>query len=162
MGTPDGYEIEAVWGRLEGDLAERVVRLWLTHSALDEARARERLRDVVCVLLDREGEVAGVNSVYDALVPLIGNRRFWIYRMFLSPRADPAAGAAMVTAAHEELGRDFDPSGGGPIGLCVLVDDRDLMRRHPEAVWPDSGLLYAGYTADGKQVRIGYFEGAVI
>ena len=49
-----------------------------------------------------------------------------------------------------------------PVGVCVLVDDVELMRRHPEAVWPDTGFLFAGYQADGRQVRIRYFDGARI
>ena len=41
-----------------------------------------------------------------------------------------------------------------------MVSDRALMDRYPDAVWSTGGLLFAGYTEDGEQVRISYFEGA--
>ena len=162
MPAPSGYTIEAVWRRLEGDRAEQLVRFWVGHGALDEAAARRRLGDVVCLLLDERGEIAGVNSVYDDRVPIVGNRRFWIYRMFLAPGTDPEAATAMVAAARDELERHHSPGDGGPIGLCLLLADPELMRRHPEAFWPEARMIYAGYTPDGRQIRLGYFEEAVI
>jgi hypothetical protein len=120
-----------------------------------------RLDEVVCVLLDRDGELAGVNSVHADRLEPVGGRRFWIYRSLLDPGAEEAAEAAMIDAAHAALADEFAAGDGdGPIGLCVLVADPDVMRRRPETVWPGAGLIYAGYTSDGEQIRLGYFEGA--
>ena len=152
--------IEVVRGRMTDKRAEQLLRFWSANGALDEAAGRRRLPEVVCVLVDDAGEIAGVNSVYAGDAPLVG-RRFWIYRNFLLPAGADAA-PAMMSAAFRALEEEFDPSGGGPIGLCALIADRELLRRHPEAVWPEIGMLYAGYTVDGKQVRIAYFEGALI
>ena len=60
------------------------------------------------------------------------------------------------------LEADFDPAGGGPVGLCLLISERAEIERRPEAEWRDPRILYAGYLADGSQVRIGYFEGAKV
>jgi len=57
---------------------------------------------------------------------------------------------------------DFDPAGGGPIGLSVVVEDSAEIERRPEAVWPETKLILAGYTPDGAQIRIRYFEDARI
>jgi hypothetical protein len=40
------------------------------------------------------------------------------------------------------------------MGVCLLVHDPDVMARRPELVWPVTGLMYAGYTPDGEQVRV--------
>lgn len=56
-----GYEIRAVRGRVDESLGGRLVEFWTGHGALDEPSARERLGSVVCVLADRDGEIAGVN-----------------------------------------------------------------------------------------------------
>jgi hypothetical protein len=123
--------------------------------------ARRRLDEVVCVLLDREGAVAGVNFVHEDRLEPIGGRRFWIYRSLLDPGAGTAAEAAMIDEAHAALADEFATGDGdGPIGLCVLVADPDEMRRRPQTVWPGAGLIYAGYTSAGEQIRLGYFEGA--
>jgi hypothetical protein len=116
---------------------------------------------VVCLLLDDAGEIAGVNSVYPETMQLIGGRRFWIYRSLLLPAA-AEAGPAMIGAAFAALQEEFEPSGDGPIGLCLLIGDRAEIKRRPEAEWSDPRIIYAGYLADGRQVRIGYFAGAKI
>lgn len=68
----------------------------------------------------------------------------------------------MIDGAREALEQGFDPAAEGPVGLYVTIADRALMRARPEAVWPSSGMLYAGYTGEGHQARIRYFDGALI
>jgi hypothetical protein len=154
-----GGRIEIVRGRLSDERADQVRRFWASQGALDEATAAERLTEVVCVLLDASGEVAGVNSVYRSDLPLIGNRPFWIYRSLLLPEAAEAA-ASMIMVAFNALEAEFDPSADEPLGLCVLVKDPSEIARHPEAEWLWPWLFYAGYLEDGSQVRLFYFGGA--
>lgn len=159
--NPAGSEITVVRGRVGEELGEELVRFWAAHGALDEATARLRLADVVCVLRDGGGEIAGVNSVYADSIRLIGNRSFWIYRDFIS--ADVAAARPqMIEATFAALEREFDTSGEGPVGLALLVEDQAMIMQRPEAVWPEAGLMYAGYTEDRRQVRISYFERGTI
>ena len=66
----------------------------------------------------------------------------------------------MVDAAFDALAANRGED--EPIGLCLLVADRETMQRHPEAVWPDTQMLCAGHLPDGRQVRIRYFDGATI
>ena len=153
--------IEVVRGHLSDDRAAQLLEFWSTNTALGEAAARQRLDEVVCVLLGGAGEIVGVNSVYPDSVGLIGGRRFWIYRSFLLPVA-ANAGPRMISAAFAALEEDFDPVGDGPIGLCILIGDRANMTRRPDAEWSDPRTLYAGYLADGRQVRIAYFADAKI
>lgn len=155
------HSIQVVRGRLEPQVADELVRFWSERGALSEPAARQRLAEVVCVLRDSDGEVAGVNSVYADRVELIGGRRFWIYRSFLRPD-HRECGPEMIDAAFEALDEEFQATNEGPVGVCVLIADREEMRRRPEAVWPGVGFIYAGYTRGGAQARIAYFEGATI
>jgi hypothetical protein len=158
-----GYEINAVRGRLDDDVAERLVAFWTSHGVLTEEAARSRLESVVCVLTDGSGEIAGVNSVVDEAIPAIGGRRFWLYRSFLAPGvAGPVVVEGMIDAARAALEAEFDPGGDGPVGLFAAIADRAVIRALPEAIWPESQMLYVGYTPDSRQMRIRYFEGAVI
>lgn len=162
MPEPDqDVEIEVVRGRLSDDRAEQILRFWASEGVLEGDEARARLPEVVCVLLDDGGEIAGVNSAYPENVGLIAGRRFWIYRSHLSEAAQDA-GPAMIKAAFEALESEFDPEQAGPIGLCLAIADLAEMRRRPEAEWTDPRIIYAGYLPDGRQVRIGYFAGAKI
>ena len=160
MRAPDfDGTIEVVRGRLSEKLSQELVGFWLGNGALDDAAARRRLPEVVCVLRSSSGDVVGVNSVFADAVDLLGGRRFWVYRSFLLPAAR-AAWDAMASAAFRALAAGFDPEARGPLGLCAPIADRELLDRLPEAQWQDPPLLYAGYLDDGRQLRVGYFEGA--
>lgn len=154
------HRIEIVRGRLAPELRERVISFWLDHGALDATQANERIDQVVCLLVDRHGQIAGVNSVVAAIAPLVA-RRFWMYRRF-APGADEAAEMAMINAAYEELAREYTGRPEEPLGVCVMIVDRAVIARNREAVSPETGLVYAGYTDRGAQVRIRYFDGAQI
>jgi hypothetical protein len=151
--------ISIVRGGLRAALAEEILAFWAATRALDEAAARARLPEVLCLLRDTSGALVGVNSAFVDAVPLLGGRRFWVYRSFLLPAAR-GAWDAMVREAFRTLAKDFEPASDAPIGLCVPVADRALLERRPQAEWEDPRLLYAGYLDDGRQLRVADFEGA--
>lgn len=163
MSEVGAHRIEVVRGQLDDARAEQILSFWSEQGAIEGDAAQARLQEVVCVVLDQRDRVVGVNSVYDAPVPLIGNRRFWVYRRLVDPDVDEQVERAMIEETHQALEREFAAGDGGdPVGLCLLISDPEIMRRHPEAVWPGVGMMYAGYLEDGRQVRLGYFEGARI
>jgi hypothetical protein len=151
--------IEVVRGRLTQERADQLVRFWTSNGVLDEASARARLGDVVCIVLGDGGEITGVNSVYPARLDLIGGRTFFVYRHYLTD-AGQAARAAMAHRAALALNSEFDPAVEGPIGICFLIEDRADMEHNPGAEWLYPRSYYAGYLQDGRQVRIRYFDGA--
>ena len=153
--------VETVRGNLTEEVEAEILAFWEKRGALSGDAAKQRLPKVVCVLRDSDGGIAGVNSVFAEEVPLVGNRVFWVYRSLLDTAASESW-IDMVRGAFGALAEKFDPEAGGPVGLCVVISDRDEMKRRPEAEWTDPRLLYAGYTPDGRQVRIGYFPGARI
>jgi hypothetical protein len=153
--------VEVVRGRLDEQTEQEVLAFWEANGALRGQAARDRLPEVVCVARTAEGAVAGVNSIFDADVPEIANRRFWVYRSFLLPVAK-GAWMQMIKTTFRVLDEEFDPEGAGPIGLCIPVADRADMRKHPEAEWKDPRIIYAGYDSGGRQLRIGYFKDALI
>lgn len=152
--------IEVVRGRLDRARSDELLTFWAAQSALPDAEAQRRLPEVVC-LLRLEGALAGVSSVQAADVALIGARRFWIYRNLLAPPATDRM-PDLIRATFNALEAEFDGSRGSPIGVCVLISDPEERRRRPEAEWSDPRMIYAGYLADGRQVRIAYFEDAEI
>lgn len=155
-----GHSIEVVQGRLGGAEEADVLAFWAERANLSGEAARERLGQVVCLLRDADGTLAGVNSAYEQAVALIGGRRFWVHRSLLAPGLGDEEWERMLIACFDQLASEFDPA--GPIGLFVAVDDPGLPERMPEAIWPRSGFVYAGFLPDGRQARIRYFpEGRV-
>jgi hypothetical protein len=111
--------VEVVRGDLDEKRAAEVIAFWAGRGVLEGEAARERLPAVVCIAVDEEGEVVGVNSVVEQTAPLVG-RPFWIYRSLLADHTDDL-GDAMFIAAFEALAEEFESDGAGPIGVCVAV-----------------------------------------
>ncbi len=103
-------------------------------------------------------------------MPLIGERRFWLYSG--EPPPGHPEGDEEFNRTFAELDARYQEDRSGSIGLCVQVSDAELMRRRPEAVWPETDLLYAGtqrgpisLAADAPsvtQLRVRYFYDATV
>jgi hypothetical protein len=156
----DGGSIEVVRGAVDERRSEQIMALWAKHGALEGEEARQRLSEIVCVALGEDGDVIGVNSARAEELPPV-RRRFWRYRSFI-PGGGEELGAAMFRTAFDALAEGFDPDGPGPVGLALVVTDRDEIERRTEAVWPVEELFYAGYLPDGRQLRLRYFWNAKI
>jgi hypothetical protein len=159
-GIAGAATIEVVRGALDQRRADDLLAFWRRRRALSGHEAQRRLPEVVCVLR-RGGDVVGASSVYESNVALIGNRRFWIYRSLLD-QAVADQGPNMVRATFTALQDESGGSSEAPIGLCVLLGPEERRLRSADAVWPDPRMIYAGYVGDGRQVRLAYFEDAVI
>lgn len=153
--------IEAVRGSLTSGRADQVLQLWATHGALTGDAARAQLDRVVCVVVDGR-EVVGACSAFEADVPLLGDRRFWMHQRFLAQSVPLDVEEALLAHAYDVLAAERASSDAGPLGVCFLLEDGELRRRGVEAVWPVSGFVYAGYSADGRQARIRYFPDTTI
>jgi hypothetical protein len=149
-----------VRGRLDRARADELLEFWAQRQALDPVQAQRRLPEVVCILR-RSQAVVGASSAYLADLELIGGRRFWIYRSLLDAGLSDQ-GPAMIAATFDALEAESDGSPGSPLGLCLLLADPDDWRRRPDVEWTEPPMIYAGYLADGRQVRIGYFRGALV
>jgi hypothetical protein len=147
-------------GPLDDARAAEVLEFLVANGGLNEETARRWLSELVCMAVE-DGQVVGVNAARPASVALIGGRLFWIHRCVLASHSEEHWNE-MFNCAFEVLAREFEESGGPYIGLCVLVDDPDEIKRRPEAIWPKTELMYAGYLDDGRQVRLRYFWGAAI
>ena len=157
--VPFPGEIEVVRGSLDSRRAAAVVRFLAEHGGVEEADAREELDRVVCLSLAPGGELEGLSSVESATVQPVGGVRLWLHRSVMAPGALEAEDP-MIAAGLDLLEDAFEPDGGGPIGVCQVIGDRDRMRR--EAVCPRTGLLHAGFLEDGSQLRVRYFDQASI
>ena len=156
---PPGRSIEVVRDEIGDELADELVDFWVDRGALHaEAIARERVGAVVCVLRGPRGEIEAVSSPYPQRVEALGGRLLWVYRSFAPSPAARAAFEPMLDAAAKSLEGDYAGGDSSPWGLCVIGGEPPA-GVDPEAVhWPRSGLMLAGFTARGEQIRVRYFE----
>ena len=111
------------------------------------------------MLRDAAGGIVGVNSVYPQDLALMGGAVSGSIEVPAPGRRERGARGHPASFAALERVR---AGGTGPVSLCVLVVDPAEMEGRPEALWPETQLMYAGYLDDERQARIRYLEGAAI
>lgn len=161
MEAAPGFSIEAVKGQLNDALAGELLAFWTGLGALNEQQGRERLPQVLAVLRDANGAIVGVNSAVTVSVPQLGQQYLDQYRNLLIAGADlPANQVAMLQEAWRLLAASRE-AGERPesLGMFVMIPDPVMQQSSPAAVWPNTGLIHAGYTPDGTQIRVRYYEG---
>ena len=151
--------LDLVRGDLGSELSSEVLGFCSENWPLSEAEAVARLRTVVSVLRDDDG-IAGVGFASQRRIEEVGNRTFWIYEALLRPGASESDRLRMLEASFAALEAEYTEKRTGPIGLALLIANQAMITRRPEAIWPELGLMYAGYTRDREQIRLAYFEDA--
>ena len=67
---PPGYPFDTVWPSPAEEVRQEVVRFWLSEGALlEEARARERSKELIVVARTHSGQVASVSTACKVQVP---------------------------------------------------------------------------------------------
>jgi hypothetical protein len=155
----ESTKVVAARGGLDDERSEEVLEFLGRTGGLNEETARQWLSEIVCLALTGE-RIMGVSAAHPTSVALIGGRPFWLYRSVLAPPAQDRWDE-MFSCAFDVLADEFtsDPA---YLGLCALIEDPAQMTGRPEAVWPETELMFAGYLEDGRQVRLRYFWGAEI
>lgn len=96
-------------------------------------------------------------EVRDEALPLVGGRRFWT----LSGVLPTDAWRDLFRTTYEDLARDFDPDGDGPVGLALVVPPQEAAK-HPEAEWTDPRATCVAVLDGGAHLRVAYFPDADI
>jgi hypothetical protein len=148
-----------VRGRLDDATGDALRAFWAQHAELDEDEVARRMAEVVCVVRAPDGAIAGACSVFATELPLIANRRVFVLRTLLPGDARERY-FDLFAAAYRALDAEYDGGEGDPIGLCVLLEEPER-RARPEAEWAEPRTIYAGYLADGRQVRLAYFAASL-
>jgi hypothetical protein len=161
MVTGGGLQVEIVRGRLSPERTTDLLRFWSSLGVVDGNDALRRLPDVAALLVDRAGIVVGSCSVRADAVPLIGGRWLWRYDHAIEREVRDEHRDELFNAAFAVLDGEHEPGGQGPIGICVAVDDPVVLQRR-DAIWSGTELVYAGYDAGDRQVRVRYFAGAEV
>ena len=138
-----------------------VVRLWTREGALSEAKARERVGDVVLAAIDREDGVVGVSTAWLQDNPHLG-MRLWNYRTFVA-RAHRQGDIAflLLHATRDELSARFTSgSDSRASGMIMEVQNEVLKRTRDQGVWATSRFAFVGEDERGAHHRVFYFPGA--
>lgn len=110
---------------------------------------------------NNKGNIRGVSSVKALQMPALGNRKIWFYRNFLlAPERTDDTFIHMFNHTRHAMQVLLDREGTekAPAGICVVIQDPTIARRFPQAFWQATGLVYAGRTRQGWQMRVAWLD----
>jgi hypothetical protein len=154
------YRIERFEGCEDVD-QETVIRFWTEQANLPEGGARERVNEVMFVVLNEDNTLVGLCTVY-----LKRNQQlqgdFWHFRSFVR-REDRQSNIAFHLTHHaRDALRDNFISGQDKRapGMIMEVENELLKKYRNEAVWESSQFAFFGSNERGDHCRVYFFPGA--
>lgn len=156
--APD-VDLRAVWKvttpKIEADAAAFWARLGLLPPDADPAARAKELAAVAY----KDGQLIGVMTVALQRIDFL-RARFAMIRGAVDPeyrRGYVVSALAGVTRNLMEQWSKAHPE-EQVAGLGALVESHELSGFARRPVWPQSRLAIAGYTQDGRQVRVTWFD----
>ena len=154
--------VQVVWQLWDDALIEEIENYWSAEEMVFSQDASDRARQVVAVARDGEGVIVGLCSVEAAFYEPFKNT-FYIYRTSVAKAARGHwISRQLFDSCFSELNSRFEQRPEAPLGVMAMIQNQHLDRSMNQAVRPASQLVFAGYNVLGHQIRVRYFDNALI
>lgn len=158
----DAVTLSVVWQQTSSELTAEIKQYWLDEGLVSSDVADQRADQVVVVARNSAAEIVGLSSVEKFFYPSYQNN-FYLYRTSVSRRAGGQwLSRSLFNESFSALNQSYQPAAGEPLGIMAMIENKYLDKKLAEAVRPLSGLIFVGYNSKGQQIRLRYFDGAVI
>jgi hypothetical protein len=159
----DDLSFECLWEQDAPEAKQKVKALWRRYQALDtEEVMEERCRQVVFIVRNAKGEVGGVATARPVQVRMLNNHYFYEFRCFIAPPFRAPGLDSLLAVKSKSFLEQRNGSGSKFKGLVMVIENDQLKAQRTKAIWPASGMVFAGYNRQGHHIRVGYFKGARI
>ena len=159
----NALSFECIWEKDAPDVREAVKALWRTYRALEgEALLEERSRQIVFAVRDEPRGIGGVSTARPVQIPLLNNNYFYEFRCFIAPPFRTPGLDSLLAVKTKSFLEGQKDSGTKFKGLVMVIENEEMKKQRTKAIWPASGMVFAGYTPQGHHIRVGYFRGARI
>ncbi|MFN3703705.1 hypothetical protein [Thermomonas sp.] len=157
-------EFVPVWKQVTPELAKELVAFWQEQKAvLDPATAQRRVDQVVCIARDADGALCGVGTALLKIIPRLRQPTYY-YRQFF---------AKALRGQHQELPfflrckqvlQQYNAGLQRPesLGILLEIENAKIAAAYKRAVEPGFDAVFIGYSPRGLQLRVSYFEDAVL
>lgn len=156
-------EIIPVWKQMTPELKAELVAFWARHQAFGDAERSGRADQAVCVGRDEQGAICCVGTAFVMVLPRLQQPMYYYRQFFAESQRGHRQAAPFFNHCREAL-QKYNASLPAPESLGVLVElESDLLAKYYiQAYLPHSDLTFIGYSPRGLQLRVSYFEGAIL
>lgn len=158
-----GVVFENVWKRDASHLSSQILDMWANHGGPVGAAAMERLQRLVLVVKTNTGDVVGISTSEKLYLKRLRNYFFAIKIEVISALDMPDLWSDILVSTRDFLESiHSDDSSNPAIGIVAHLENDPMRVNSRAAIWPGSGMVYIGNTAEGHHIRVYYFKGARI
>lgn len=158
------FQYQRVWQTQDEALKREITAFWIQEGAMANSdAAQSRLPQVMFLAREESGAIAAVSSIYEQYNEQLKNN-FYYMRAFIPARfQETNIGPQLIVHIRDYLNEAFvSGSQRKNIGLMMEVQDSAHQKKYNDAIWPESGMVYVGKTAQGAHQRVVYFSDAHI
>ena len=157
-------EFVPVWKQVTPDLAQELMAFWQASKAVVEpGAAATRALQAVCVARDGNGALCGVATAVVKVLPRLRQPTYY-YRQFF---------AKALRGQHQELAffqfakrvlQDYNAAlpKAESLGILLEIENAKIAAAYRRAHEPGFEATFIGYSPRGLQLRVSYFEDAVL
>jgi hypothetical protein len=161
--TSDTFQFIQHWPQGTPKDGAAVLDFWRRENAIaDEAQAQQRLREVVMHTTDEAGEVAGVCTAVPLTLPRLGQPMYY-YRCFIAAKwRRIRLGTSLTTHAFTVLEKYARANNYPCIGVVMELENTGLVETLNMPIWPINPFIYIGKSQRNLELRVQYFDGALL
>lgn len=157
----DGYRVEPFEGQDEISGAD-VVAFWEREGVLTPEQREERVHELLLVARAPDGALAGVTTAYLEREAQLGVVLWHVRGMVGEEHRGSAVGYWLGVRSREVLASRWDErSDTRASGVLFQLENTELARAFPMAVWPTMGFRFFGRNVAGQDLRVHWFAGAL-
>jgi hypothetical protein len=154
-----------VWQRNDAKITADAISFWRKLDALPPNVSPESRAKELCVAAYLEKEVVGVSTIALDVLPQL-RCHFGFFRCLVAPQHRQEGLARKLSVLSRRVLAKWSEENRSErvLGMAAIVDNPKLDELSKAPVWSVTpglnGLTLIGYTVDGRQIRVSWFEHA--
>lgn len=152
------YRLVNIFGEPGSPLRQRIIEFWVDSGTLRRDEAERRGNEIVYVVLDPDGNPAGVSTVYTDSFRSPADC-YYYYRMYIVPAHRIHGMMLFITSLTRDFLRDNNDSAARRMdGMVIVTENPKLMRSGIKQRIRKIGFQIAGRNARGQDIWVSEFQ----
>jgi len=159
---PYGISFQNVWKTEDEAIIKEIIELWTSNNLLPEGSdPAKRAKQVVFVIRSHENKIIGISTAFPEYIKQLRNHAF-LFRCFILPEHRyPGLLTKLTVITRDFLQSIFEETDPPCIGMISIIQNERL-NEYNKPWYKGGDMVFIGYTQDGLQMRMFYFDGATI
>ena len=157
-------DIVPCWKQVRPELAQELMAFWRDNKAIgDDAAAAARAMQAVCVARDESGALCGVGTAVVKVLPRLRQPMYY-YRQFFAKSLRGQHQELVFFRRAKQILQDYNAGldKAESLGILLEVENAKIAAAYRRAHEPGFDATFIGYSPRGLQLRVSYFDNAVL